>query len=67
MIDIKELLYRQERWQRSLAKLSWEEKLRMAETLRRGAQLMAEARARRAEAQSRRHDEGSTEKSQEPF
>jgi hypothetical protein len=62
MIDIKEMLYRQAQWQRSLARLSWEEKLRLAETLHRAAQLMEQARTRRAEAQSRRRDEGFSEK-----
>jgi len=54
MIEVKEMLYRQARWQRSLAKLSWEEKLRLAETLRRAAQVMAQARTRRREVQSSR-------------
>ncbi len=66
MIDVKEMLYRQARWQRSLATLSWEEKLRLAETLRQAAQLMAQARARRLEVQSSRRDEGFTGKSREP-
>ena len=66
MIDIKEMLYRQACWQRSLARLSWEEKLRMAETLRRAAESMAEARARRLEVQSRRRDQGLAEKPQGP-
>jgi hypothetical protein len=66
MIDIKELLYRQALWQRSLAKLSWEEKLRMAESVRHAAEAMAQARTRRLEEQSRRRAEGSAKKSQEP-
>lgn len=66
MIDVKEMLYRQARWQRSLARLSWEEKLRLAETLHRAAQLMAQARARRLEVQSSQRDKGFTEKSEEP-
>jgi len=65
MIDVKEMLYQQARWQRSLARLSWEEKLRLAETLRRAAQLMGQARARRLEVQSSRRDDGFAEKSQE--
>jgi len=40
MSDIKELLERQERWQRSRAGLSWFEKLRLAETLRDAALAM---------------------------
>ncbi len=46
MIDLKELFERQARWQRARAKLSWAEKLRMAETLRSAAQMMARGRAR---------------------
>ncbi len=65
MIDVEEMLYRQAQWQRSLAKLSWEEKLRMAETLRRAALLMAQARARRREVQSSRRDGESSGESSE--
>ena len=65
MIDVKEMLYRQARWQRSLAKLSWEEKLHLAETLRRAAQSMAQARARRREVQSSQRDKGSSGESRE--
>lgn len=65
MIDVQEMLYRQARWQRSLAKLSWEEKLRLAETLHRAAQSMAQARARRREVQSSQRDKGSSGESPE--
>ncbi len=44
MNDVKEMFERLARWQRSRAKLSWTEKLRMAETLRVAAEMMAKAR-----------------------
>ena len=37
MFDVKTMLERQARWQQSRAKLSWTEKLRMAEILREAA------------------------------
>ena len=37
MIDVKTMFERQARWQHSRAKLSWTEKLRLAETLREAA------------------------------
>ena len=40
MDDVKALFERQARWQRSRAKLSWTEKLRMAEILREAALAM---------------------------
>lgn len=40
MSEIKELLERQEQWQRSRARLSWSEKLRLAKTLRNAALAM---------------------------
>jgi hypothetical protein len=40
MFDVKIMLERQARWQRSRAKLSWTEKLRMAEILRESALAM---------------------------
>lgn len=44
MIDIRELLERQARWQQSRARLSWSEKLRLAETLRDAARAMGRER-----------------------
>lgn len=44
MDDITDLLQRQERWQRSRARLSWSEKLRLAEMLRDAALAMRPAR-----------------------
>ena len=44
MIDVQEIFERQARWQRSRAKLSWAEKLRMAETLRLAALVMGKRR-----------------------
>ena len=44
MIDVQEIFERQARWQRSRAKLSWAEKLRMAETLRLAALMMGRRR-----------------------
>ncbi len=40
MDDVKALFERQTRWQRSRARLSWTEKLRMAEILREAALAM---------------------------
>lgn len=40
MDDVKALFERQARWQRSRARLSWTEKLRMAEILREAALAM---------------------------
>ena len=40
MDDVKALFKRQARWQRSRARLSWTEKLRMAEILREAALAM---------------------------
>ena len=40
MIDLKTMFERQARWQHSRAKLSWTEKLRMAEILREAALAM---------------------------
>ena len=44
MFDVKIMLERQARWQRSRAKLSWTEKLRMAEILRESALAMGSSR-----------------------
>ena len=44
MINVQEIFERQARWQRSRAKLSWAEKLRMAETLRLAALMMGKRR-----------------------
>lgn len=44
MSETKDLLERQERWQRSRARLSWSEKLRLAETLRDAALAMGSER-----------------------
>ena len=44
MINVQEIFERQARWQRSRAKLSWGEKLRMAETLRLAAMMMGKRR-----------------------
>ena len=52
MTEIDELLKRQARWQESRAKLSWAEKLRLAETLRDAA--LALSRGRRKQPQPRR-------------
>jgi hypothetical protein len=41
MDEVKALFERQARWQRSRARLSWTEKLRMAEILREAALAMA--------------------------
>ena len=65
MIDVQEMFERQARWQHSRARLSWEEKLRLAQTLHRAAQSMAQARARRREVQSSSRDEGSSGESRE--
>jgi hypothetical protein len=40
MFDVKTMMERQARWQHSRAKLSWTEKLRMAEILREAALAM---------------------------
>lgn len=37
MIGLKEMLERQSRWQRARARLSWSEKLRLADVLRAAA------------------------------
>jgi len=44
MFDVKTMLERQARWQQSRAKLSWTEKLRMAEILREAALAMRSSR-----------------------
>jgi len=44
MFDVKKMLERQARWQHSRAKLSWTEKLRMAEILREAALAMGSSR-----------------------
>ena len=44
MFDVKTMLERQARWQHSRAKLSWTEKLRMAEILRESALAMGSSR-----------------------
>ena len=44
MFDVKKMLERQARWQQSRAKLSWTEKLRMAEILREAALAMGSSR-----------------------
>lgn len=44
MFDVKTMLERQARWQQSRAKLSWTEKLRMAEILREAALAMRSRR-----------------------
>ena len=44
MFDVKTMLERQARWQHSRAKLSWTEKLRMAEILRESALAMGASR-----------------------
>jgi hypothetical protein len=44
MFDVKTMLERQARWQKSRAKLSWTEKLRMAEILREAALAMRSSR-----------------------
>ena len=49
MTEIEQLLERQARWQESRAKLSWAEKLRLAETLREAA--LALGRGRRNQPQ----------------
>ncbi len=47
MVDIKDLLDRQSRWQRARAQLSWSEKLRLAEILRSAALIMGRRQGRR--------------------
>ena len=63
MIDVQEMFERQARWQHSRARLSWMEKLRMAETLRLAAQMMAKGRTSASlraglEFEGSQHDEG---------
>ena len=51
MDELKVLFERQARWQRSRARLSWTEKLRMAEILREAALAMG-SRQRKSEMQA---------------
>jgi len=46
MFDVDTMFERQARWQRSRAKLSWTEKLRMAEILREAALAMGSSQRR---------------------
>ena len=49
MFDVKTMFERQARWQYSRAKLSWTEKLRMAEILREAALAMGSSRRKKTE------------------
>ena len=64
MTEIEQLLERQARWQASRAKLSWAEKLRLAETLREAA--MALGRGRRKQPQPHPPPAPDSETRQEP-
>lgn len=43
MIDVKQLLIRQAQWQQARARLSWEEKVRMAEAVREAVQQLQDS------------------------
>ena len=48
MVNLKDLLERRSRWQRARAQLSWSEKLRLAEILRRAALTLGRQREERS-------------------